>query len=216
MQAVIAKLAPTDGVEPVFVTDEDEYFPPPRELRELIPALDALAAFVLGGDPAAARARGGPFTDDRDVDASLVLAELADLARARRTGERERVVEALLQLDAELLGHLADLAGAAPAPRGAAGWIGSPTTIATRRKRGMTLPLARISSLPPIATGTTGTEPRREVGGAVEQRADLGPVVARALGEDRHRLAAARAPVARRAGRRGRHCPARPGTRPAR
>ena len=29
VQAVIAKLAPTDGVEPVHVTDEDEYFPPP-------------------------------------------------------------------------------------------------------------------------------------------------------------------------------------------
>jgi 4-hydroxy-3-methylbut-2-en-1-yl diphosphate reductase len=78
VQEVIAKLAPTTGVEPVFVTDEDEYFPPPRELREFMPALDALAAFVLGGDPVDARARGGPFTDDRDVDASLVLAELAD------------------------------------------------------------------------------------------------------------------------------------------
>jgi 4-hydroxy-3-methylbut-2-en-1-yl diphosphate reductase len=77
VQEVIAKLAPTMGVEPVFVTDEDEYFPPPRELRELMPAVDALAAFVLGGDPVQARARGGPFTDDRDVDASLVLAELA-------------------------------------------------------------------------------------------------------------------------------------------
>ena len=35
VQAVIERLAPTDGVEPVHVTDEDEYFPPPRELREL-------------------------------------------------------------------------------------------------------------------------------------------------------------------------------------
>ena len=77
VQAVIAKLAPTEGVEAVFVTEEDEYFPPPRELRELIPELDSLAAVVLGGDPANARARGGPFTDDRDADASLVLAELA-------------------------------------------------------------------------------------------------------------------------------------------
>jgi 4-hydroxy-3-methylbut-2-enyl diphosphate reductase len=77
VQAVIAKLAPTDGVEPVHVTDEDEYFPPPRELRELVPALDGLAAFIVGGDPAAARRRGGPFSDDRGVDASLVLADLA-------------------------------------------------------------------------------------------------------------------------------------------
>ena len=40
VQAVIAKLAPTEGVELVHVTDEDEYFPPPRELRDLIPADD--------------------------------------------------------------------------------------------------------------------------------------------------------------------------------
>jgi len=77
VQAVIAKLAPADGVEMVHVTDEDEYFPPPRELRELVPALDSLAAFMVGGDPDRARRRGGPFSDDRRVDASLVLAELA-------------------------------------------------------------------------------------------------------------------------------------------
>ena len=77
VQAVIAELDPSEGVEPVYVTDEDEYFPPPRELRELVPALDGLAALVLGGDPVAARRRGGPFSDDRGVDASQVLADLA-------------------------------------------------------------------------------------------------------------------------------------------
>jgi 4-hydroxy-3-methylbut-2-enyl diphosphate reductase len=77
VQAVIAKLAPAEGVEAVHVTDEDEYFPPPRELRELVPALDGLAAFMVGGDPTAARGRGGPFSNDRGMDASLVLAELA-------------------------------------------------------------------------------------------------------------------------------------------
>ncbi|HYV58801.1 MAG TPA: 4-hydroxy-3-methylbut-2-enyl diphosphate reductase [Acidimicrobiia bacterium] len=76
VQAVIARLDPSEGVEPVYVTDEDEYFPPPRELRELVPALDGLAALVLGGDPVAARQRGGPFSDDRGVDASRVLADL--------------------------------------------------------------------------------------------------------------------------------------------
>src|SRR5215470_500150 len=35
VQAVIARLDPRDGVETVHVTDEDEYFPPPRDLREL-------------------------------------------------------------------------------------------------------------------------------------------------------------------------------------
>ena len=76
VQAVIAKLDPREGVEPVFVTDEEEYFPPPRELRELLPALDAVAAVLLGGDPRAARERGGPFEDDRAADASDVLAGL--------------------------------------------------------------------------------------------------------------------------------------------
>src|SRR5437016_1155854 len=70
VEAVIARLAPAHGVDHVRVTDEDEYFPPPRELRELIPALDAVAALVLGGDPTRARARHGPFTDDRTLDAS--------------------------------------------------------------------------------------------------------------------------------------------------
>jgi 4-hydroxy-3-methylbut-2-enyl diphosphate reductase len=35
VQAVIERLAPAQGVETVHVTDEDEYFPPPREVREL-------------------------------------------------------------------------------------------------------------------------------------------------------------------------------------
>jgi 4-hydroxy-3-methylbut-2-enyl diphosphate reductase len=78
VDAVIAKLAPTNGVETVRVTDEGEYFPPPRELRELLPALDSVAALALGGDPARARALGGPFSDDRTLDASQVLASLGD------------------------------------------------------------------------------------------------------------------------------------------
>jgi len=73
VQAVISRLAPTGGVVPVHVTDEDEYFPPPRELRELMSALD-VAAPVLFGGPLPDAATGGAFTDDRRVDASAVLA----------------------------------------------------------------------------------------------------------------------------------------------
>ena len=40
VQAVIERLAPTQGVETVHVTDEDEYFPPPPELRELAAAME--------------------------------------------------------------------------------------------------------------------------------------------------------------------------------
>jgi len=76
VQAVIARLAPTHGTELVPVTEEDEYFPPPRELRDVMPTLDALAAFALGADPVAARDRGGPFRDDRGVGASTVLEAL--------------------------------------------------------------------------------------------------------------------------------------------
>jgi 4-hydroxy-3-methylbut-2-enyl diphosphate reductase len=78
VESVIARLAPTEGVDGVRVTDEDEYFPPPRELREMIPALDAAAALMLGGDVTAVRTTGGPFADDRALDASKVLAGLGD------------------------------------------------------------------------------------------------------------------------------------------
>jgi 4-hydroxy-3-methylbut-2-enyl diphosphate reductase len=76
VEAVIAKLAPQDGVDVVRVTDEDEYFPPPRELRELVPVLDAVTAFAFGGNPQTARELGGPFSDDRRMDASHVLMSL--------------------------------------------------------------------------------------------------------------------------------------------
>ena len=73
VQAVIARLAPRHGVVPVHVTDEDEYFPPPRELRELMATLDVAVPALFGG-PLPVAAAGGAFTDDRRVDASSVLA----------------------------------------------------------------------------------------------------------------------------------------------
>jgi 4-hydroxy-3-methylbut-2-enyl diphosphate reductase len=57
VRSVIDRLAPRQGVEEVRVTDEDEYFPPPRELRDLV-----------GGDALA---------DDRRIAASDVLDSLA-------------------------------------------------------------------------------------------------------------------------------------------
>lgn len=75
VQEVIEHLAPTDGVRIVRVTDEDEYFPPPRELRELLPCLVTLLITALGGVVAEPPARSLP--DDRSVDASTVLADLA-------------------------------------------------------------------------------------------------------------------------------------------
>jgi 4-hydroxy-3-methylbut-2-enyl diphosphate reductase len=68
--AVIARLDPRDGVEEVTFTAEDEYFPPPRELRDLLSAVSAAAAFALGAPPSEP-------VPDRDLAASDVLAALA-------------------------------------------------------------------------------------------------------------------------------------------
>ncbi|MEA2842413.1 MAG: hypothetical protein QOJ69_84, partial [Actinomycetota bacterium] len=48
-------------------------FPPPRELRELLVALDTVVSVSLGG----AAPSASPFADDRVVAASDVLAALA-------------------------------------------------------------------------------------------------------------------------------------------
>ncbi len=76
VDAVIARLAPVHGVDTVRVTEEDEYFPPPRELRDAFTALDVVTALLLGGDPEVARSLGGPLSSDRHVVASDVLAAL--------------------------------------------------------------------------------------------------------------------------------------------
>ena len=68
--AVIAKLAPTNGVEEVRVTDEDEYFPPPPPIRDLLTALATAASVTLGGPSI------NSIGSDRHVGASQVLAEL--------------------------------------------------------------------------------------------------------------------------------------------
>jgi 4-hydroxy-3-methylbut-2-enyl diphosphate reductase len=73
VREVIARLAPRDGVEEVAVTDEEEYFPPPRELRELLVALDTAVAVTLGAAPTTL----SPFSDDRQRAASDVLDTLA-------------------------------------------------------------------------------------------------------------------------------------------
>ena len=75
VEQVIEHLAPTDGVELVNVTDEDEYFPPPRELRELLPTLVAL----LAGAP---RRQPGPGA--RELAARRPLPRRVDRPRRPR------------------------------------------------------------------------------------------------------------------------------------
>ncbi len=70
VRSVINRLAPNNGVEEIQVTEEDEYFPPPRNLRDLLTAIDAATMVTLGGTERA------PL-DDRSIDASDVLETLA-------------------------------------------------------------------------------------------------------------------------------------------
>ena len=72
VDAVITALDPTDGVEEVAITQEDEYFPPPRKLRELVESVDLAVLVSLGG-----RHGGPPDPVDRRINASEVLASLA-------------------------------------------------------------------------------------------------------------------------------------------
>ena len=71
VEAVLAKLNPANGVEEVRITDEEEYFPPPRSMRDLLSAIDVLAALGLGGNPV-----DRAPVNDRLLPASRVLADL--------------------------------------------------------------------------------------------------------------------------------------------
>ena len=68
---VIAALAPAEGVEEVAITTEDEYFPTPRNLRELLSAIDVVATLSLGGS-----VPDRPAADERTIHAADVLASL--------------------------------------------------------------------------------------------------------------------------------------------
>lgn len=70
--AIIERLAPRRGVEEIHVTDEDEYFPPPRNLRELQIGVELATTIMVGGR---IDVRAG--TEDRAIEASAVLAALA-------------------------------------------------------------------------------------------------------------------------------------------
>jgi 4-hydroxy-3-methylbut-2-enyl diphosphate reductase len=76
VQAIVAHLAPAEGVEEVEAIAEDEYFPLPRELRESVKQLAAVAALVglaPGADPTAG---GEALPDDRSLSAAMALAGL--------------------------------------------------------------------------------------------------------------------------------------------
>jgi len=68
VESVLNRLDPSGGVSEVRITEEDEYFPPPRKLRDLLGAIDAAAAITLGADRSQR-----PATGDRQLGASEVL-----------------------------------------------------------------------------------------------------------------------------------------------
>jgi len=71
VDAVLEFLAPRNGIELVDVTEEDEYFPPPRNIRELQTSIESAATTLLGGS-----LLDRPVMDDRSLGASDVLARL--------------------------------------------------------------------------------------------------------------------------------------------
>ncbi|MCL5048679.1 MAG: 4-hydroxy-3-methylbut-2-enyl diphosphate reductase [Firmicutes bacterium] len=69
VEEVIAALNPTDGVAKVKSTDEDEYFPPPRDLRELISAMTAALQITIPTK----NMPDSPIADDKNLSAVEML-----------------------------------------------------------------------------------------------------------------------------------------------
>ena len=76
VREVLERLAPTNGIELVRVTEEDEYFPPPRNIRELQAAIESASTVLLGGGVLTS-----PKMDDRSLSASAVLASLDEVTQ---------------------------------------------------------------------------------------------------------------------------------------
>ena len=68
---VLEKLNPKNGVTEIRITTEDEYFPPPRNIRALQQAVERSAKAMVGGAVSV-----GLFLDDRSITASSVLEQL--------------------------------------------------------------------------------------------------------------------------------------------
>ena len=82
VRGVLKRLAPARGVEEVTVIDEDEYFPPPRNLRDLLASVEAAAIVALGS-----RATDRKPLNDRSIDASYLLDRLEPSSLNQRQEE---------------------------------------------------------------------------------------------------------------------------------
>ena len=77
VEEVLARLAPAHGIEEVRAVPEDEYFPLPRELREVLRSVaGALAAVAFAPPPAEGPGSANTPLDGRDIPAAAVLAAL--------------------------------------------------------------------------------------------------------------------------------------------
>jgi 4-hydroxy-3-methylbut-2-enyl diphosphate reductase len=70
IRELLDRLRPRQGVETVHTTDEDEYFPPPPELRDLLGCLGVAASLAVGAPPETS----APTAADRHVTAADMLA----------------------------------------------------------------------------------------------------------------------------------------------
>lgn len=78
---VISFLNPRLGFEEVLLVEEDEYFPPPRELREFTKALAIVISFAFGqGMP-----DSYPLDDDPSHGASEIIVNLEHMASASKS-----------------------------------------------------------------------------------------------------------------------------------
>ena len=68
---VLDFLNPVNGVEEVRITREEEYFPPPRNIRQLQSGIENAALTMIGASISSATS-----VDDRLVSASDVLSSL--------------------------------------------------------------------------------------------------------------------------------------------
>lgn len=73
VESVVARLSPADGIEIVSATVEDEYFPPPPELRELLKALCGVVDVALNPNSA----RSFEELNDRGHTAAEVLQQVS-------------------------------------------------------------------------------------------------------------------------------------------
>jgi 4-hydroxy-3-methylbut-2-enyl diphosphate reductase len=76
VKEVVDFLDPSKGVEIVRSVEEDEYFPPPPELRDLLRTVWTAVSVALGSAP------GGqpPSVEDRNVSAATMLANAGSTA----------------------------------------------------------------------------------------------------------------------------------------